>query len=60
MGMYGLNKEHAEQVFKKFAIIEGKPVKAINPDQFKSLWTQYFLSTDPNVPGNFLFGELPK
>ncbi|KPJ08056.1 Calexcitin-2 [Papilio machaon] len=49
----GTSKEDAVAAFQKLA--QGK--SKISLTDFQKLWDEYFLSEDPNAPGNFIAGK---
>lgn len=50
---FGLNKEEAVTAFQKMA--KGKA--NVSWPEFQELWKEYFVTEEPNAPGNFIFGR---
>ncbi|CAG4942933.1 unnamed protein product [Parnassius apollo] len=50
---FGLSKDDAVLAFQKLA--RGK--SSITWPEFQELWKEYFVTEDPNAPGNFIFGK---
>ncbi|KPJ08054.1 Calexcitin-2 [Papilio machaon] len=49
----GTSKEEAWAAFQKLS--QGKP--KISMTEFQKLWYDFFISDDPNAPGNFIIGR---
>lgn len=49
----GASKEEALAAFQKLS--QGKP--KISLIEFQELWYDFFISEDPNAPGNFIIGR---
>ncbi|XP_072945044.1 calexcitin-2-like [Epargyreus clarus] len=51
---FGKDKNDATAAFQKMA--KGKPT--VSWDEFQELWKEFFITEDPNAPGNFVFGSI--
>ncbi|CAB3230365.1 unnamed protein product [Arctia plantaginis] len=51
---YGFSEEDASEAFKK--VSSGK--ESITFEEFQELWKEFFLSEDPEAPGNYIYGPL--
>ncbi|KAK9879280.1 hypothetical protein WA026_004130 [Henosepilachna vigintioctopunctata] len=50
---YGLEPTECREAFSKMS--QGK--NDVNYAQFEILWKQFFMSEDPQEPGNYIFGK---
>ncbi|XP_068617709.1 sarcoplasmic calcium-binding proteins II, V, VI, and VII-like [Battus philenor] len=50
---FGLSKDDAVSAFNKMS--KGK--SSVSWTEFQELWKEYFVTDDPNAPGNFIFGK---
>ncbi|XP_049842635.1 calexcitin-2-like [Schistocerca gregaria] len=51
---YGISADECKNAFSKFT--NDQTVK-VTPQVFEKLWREFFSSTDPQAPGNFIFGK---
>jgi Ca2+-binding EF-hand superfamily protein len=59
MVAHGFEDHVAREGFPHIAVDnKGKPIKALNKEQWKQRWDEYMFSTDPKSPGNHMFGVM--
>ncbi|XP_049843019.1 calexcitin-2-like [Schistocerca gregaria] len=51
---YGISEEECRKAYSKFTNNQSVQV---TPQVFEKLWREFFSSTDPEAPGNFIFGK---